>query len=100
MAGKAGAHDVDAVEGCLGSDLRGLASKAKAGVGDVEGEVLGHLVLVEHGTDAETVSATPRSGWRLRGTAAAMRARSRSVAGEQILALARALGSERAITAD
>src|SRR5947209_3402218 len=46
------------------------------------------------------ISALPRSGWRLRATAAAMRARSRSVAASKILALARALAGERAVAAD
>jgi hypothetical protein len=32
----------------------GFAGKAKAVVGNVEGEVLGHFVLVEHGPDFET----------------------------------------------
>ena len=59
---EAGAHDVDAVEGGLGGDLGGLAGEGEAGVGDVEGEVLGHLVPVDHGADPRPISALPRSG--------------------------------------
>ena len=52
--GQAGAHDINAVEGRLGGDCLGLAGKAKAVVGNVEDEVLGHFVPVEHGSDFET----------------------------------------------
>src|SRR5246127_3379788 len=77
--GQAGAHDVEAVECRLHGDFIGLSSKAEAGVRNVEGEVLGHLVLVEHGADLEAdfSFAAQRPA---RATAVAMRARSRSVA--------------------
>jgi len=39
--GQAGAHDVEAVEGRFRGDFVGLAGKAEAGIGNVEGEVLG-----------------------------------------------------------
>ena len=49
--GQAGAHDIDPVTGCLGSDLGDLAGEAEAGIGDVEIEVLGHFIPVDHRAD-------------------------------------------------
>jgi hypothetical protein len=49
-----GDTNIDAVEGRLGGDCLGLAGKVKAVVGNVEDEVLGHFVPVEHGSDFET----------------------------------------------
>jgi hypothetical protein len=69
-------------------------------VGDVEGEVLGHFVLVEYGTDCEADFGRAAQRLALAGNG---RGDARQVAlsgGEQILALARALGSERTIAAD
>jgi hypothetical protein len=50
--GQADTHDVEAVECRFHGDFIGLSGEAEPGVGNVEGEVLGHL-LVEHGTDLE-----------------------------------------------
>src|SRR4051812_2106600 len=51
LGGQAGAYDIDAVGRRLRGDLGGLAGEAEGGAGDVEVEVLCHLVLVDHGTD-------------------------------------------------
>ena len=51
--GQAGAHDVEPVEGGLGGDLGASAGEGEAGVGDGEGEVLGHLAPVDHGADGQ-----------------------------------------------
>jgi hypothetical protein len=40
----AGAHDIDAIEFGLGSDLIDLADPAEVSIVDVEREVLGHLL--------------------------------------------------------
>ena len=48
-AGRLVRTGVEAIEDGLGGDLGGLAGEGEAGVGDVEGEVLGHLVPVDHG---------------------------------------------------
>jgi hypothetical protein len=48
---QAGAHDIDPVTGCLAGDLGGLAGKVEGRIGDVEIEVLGHIVLVDHFAD-------------------------------------------------
>ena len=45
--GHAGAHDVQAIEGGFGGDGIGLAVVGERGLGDVEFEVLGHLVLAD-----------------------------------------------------
>ena len=45
--GHAGAHDVQAIEGGFGGDGIGLAVVGERGLGDVELEVLGHLVLAD-----------------------------------------------------
>ena len=45
--GHAGAHDVQAIEGGLGGDGVGLAVVGERGLGDVELEVFGHLVLAD-----------------------------------------------------
>ena len=98
--GQAGAHDIDAVEGRLGGDFLGLAGKAKAIVGNVEGEVLGHFVLVEHGSDFE--ADCRRAAQRL-ALAGHRRGDARQFAlgsGEQILAPAGALGRQCPVAAD
>ena len=59
---------------------RDLAGEAELGIGDVEIEVLGHFIPVTTAPTASAISAVPRSGSRLRATAAWMRVRSRSVA--------------------
>ena len=50
---KVGAQDIDAVEHGLGVDLFGLALERQIIVGDGDGEVFGHLVMVDHRTDRE-----------------------------------------------
>ena len=77
---QAGAHDIDSVERRLGGDRRRLAMEREARLADDEVEVLGHLVPVDDGADLERNPASPRSGLRARRTAAAMTARSFSVA--------------------
>jgi hypothetical protein len=77
-----------------------FAGKAEASVGDVEGKVLGHLVLVEHGTDGEADFSGAAQRLALAGHG---RGDARQVAlggGEQVLTLAGALGSERVVAAD
>src|SRR5271166_1468877 len=51
--GRPGADDIDAVGGDLCGDLGGLAGEAEGAIGDVEIEILGHLVLVDDLTDRE-----------------------------------------------
>ena len=48
-----GAQDIDAVEHGFGVDLFGLARERQIVVGDGDGEVLGHLVVIDHGADRE-----------------------------------------------
>jgi acyl-CoA dehydrogenase-like protein len=91
--GQAGAHHVDVVEGRLGGDRLGLAGTAEVAVGNVEGEVFGHFVRVEHGPDFEPDFG--RASQRLaladyrRGNA-----RQRALCGgEQLLALAGTLAA-------
>ena len=48
MFGQAGAQHVDPVEGGLGGDRLGVAGEGEGLVGDLEGEVFGHLVVVDH----------------------------------------------------
>jgi hypothetical protein len=43
-----GADEVEAVQGRLGGDARGVARDLQAGVVDGQVEVLGNLVLVDH----------------------------------------------------
>jgi hypothetical protein len=77
-----------------------LRAKPKPGVGDVEGEVLGHFVLVEHSTDGEADFGRAAQRLALAGNG---RGDARQVAlggAEQILALAGALGGKRAVAAD
>ena len=61
---QAGSDDGDAVPGCVVSDLSGFAGKGKAGIGDGQLEVPGHLVLVEDRPDpqADFGGATQRVG--------------------------------------
>ena len=51
--GHARAHDVQPVEGGLGGDGLGVATVGERGLGDVEHEVLGHLVLRNDLADAK-----------------------------------------------
>ncbi len=51
LFGQAGAHGVEAVERGLLRDLIALSGEGEPVVGDRQLEVLGHLVLVEHGAD-------------------------------------------------
>ena len=50
----AGAHDIDAIEFGLGSDLIDLAGPAEVSIVDVEREVLGHLLGIDDFADGET----------------------------------------------
>ena len=50
---KVGAQDIDAVEHGLGVDLLGLALERQIIVGNGDSEVLGHLVVIDHGPDRE-----------------------------------------------
>jgi hypothetical protein len=78
--GQVGAHHVEAVKRRLGRDGIGLAAERKGRLADVEFEVLGHLVAVDDGAALRPIWSLPRSGFLARATAAAMTARSRSVA--------------------
>ena len=78
----------------------GLAGEAEAGVGNVEGEVLGHLVLVEHGADREADFGFAAQRLALAGHGGGDAGEVALGGGEQILALAGALGGERAVAAD
>src|SRR5882672_1292453 len=78
--GQAGTHDVEAVERRLPGNFGGLSGEAEAGFGNVGAKCLAILCLSSTAPISRPISALPRSGWRLRATAAAMRARSRSVA--------------------
>src|SRR5271165_5606518 len=98
--GQAGAHDIDAVEGRLGGDGIGLAGEAEAGVGDVKGKVLGHLVVVEHGADLEPDFGLAAQRLAFAGDGGSDAGEIALSGGKQILALARALGGERAVAAD
>ena len=44
---------VDAIEGSFGRDLRRVARERQAVIGDGDGEVLGHFVMVDDATDRE-----------------------------------------------
>jgi len=92
--GQAGTDDVEAVEGRLSGDFVGLAGDGEAGVGNIEGEVLGHFVLVEHGADlqADFGFAVQRLAFadHRGGNASEVALGS----GEQILALAGTLAGE------
>ena len=48
VCGQAGAQHVDPVEGGLGGDRLGVAGEREGLVGDLDGEVFGHLVVVDH----------------------------------------------------
>src|SRR6476660_2747842 len=48
LFGQAGAQHVDAVEGSLGGDRLAVAGEGEGFVGDLEGEVFGHLVVIDH----------------------------------------------------
>src|SRR5260370_6962069 len=66
-----GADDVEAIEFGLGLDATGVAGEGEAVVGDGQGEVLGHLVPMEHRTAAQPdlLCAAPRPGLAARGLA-------------------------------
>ena len=77
-----------------------LAGEAEAGVGDVELEMLGHLVLVEHGADLERdrCGATQRIA---RARDGGLDAGKLALGGlEEFAALAAALGREVGVAAD
>src|SRR5215813_7756017 len=83
-----------------GGDVLGLAGKAKAVVGNVESEVLGHFVPVEHRPDFETDGG--RAAQRL-ALAGHCRGDARQFAlggGEQILAPAGTFGRQCLVAAD
>jgi hypothetical protein len=89
----------EAIERRLGGDLGGLAGEGEARVVDLEGEVLGHLVLVEDGADREAdLGGAPqrRALAGDRGRDAGKLALGRL---EQLLALAAALGGKRRVAA-
>jgi len=50
---QAGAHDIEAVGCGFGGDLIVLAGETEAGICNIEAEVLGHLVLADHGADLQ-----------------------------------------------
>src|ERR1700751_2906740 len=50
----AGAHDIDAIEFGLGSDLIDLAGPAEVSIANVERKVLGHLLGIDYFADGET----------------------------------------------
>jgi hypothetical protein len=77
---KAGADDIDAVGCSLGGDLGAPPREVEGSISDIEIEMLGHCVLIEHGAELKRDLVAPRKRPRLRVTAAWMRARSRSVA--------------------
>ena len=100
-AGAGGAQHVEPVERGLGLDLLGLALVGEGAVGDLELEVLGDLVLVDHAPDA----LPDRAGVGVVQATAGVRDRCCDLVqfalgrGEQVLALARALGSEVRVAA-
>ncbi|MCK9588179.1 MAG: hypothetical protein M0Q93_02320 [Terrimicrobiaceae bacterium] len=49
----AGAHGIDAVDGSFGGDFLFPAGKGKSGVGNREGEVLGHFALADDAACAQ-----------------------------------------------
>ena len=100
--GAGGADDVEAVERGLGGDLLVLAGVGEGAVGDLELEVLGHLVAVDDLADARADRA---------GVGGAQRP-ARPVdhrldlfqlglgGGQQLAALARAFGGDGGVAAD
>ena len=97
---QAGAHGVEAVERRFSSDLHGPAREGEGRIGDLEGEVLGHFVPADHGADRK---ADLRLARERRALAPHRRRDAREIAlgrGQQILALAGALGGESVIAAD
>ena len=98
--GQAGTHDVEAVECRFHGDFIGLSGEAEPGVGNVEGEVLGHLVLVEHGADLEADFSFAAQRLALAGNGGGNASEVALGGGEQILALAGALGGEGPVAAD
>ena len=84
----------------MGSDLGGFAGEGEGRIGDLDSEVLGHVVLADHGADRH-------ADLRLAGERLAHAPDGGCDAGEialghleQVLALAGALGGERRIAAD
>jgi len=67
LGGHAGADDVDAVQRGLGGDLLDAAGDGQGGVGDLEVEVFGHLVLVDQRAGLERDPVNPRAGQPMRG---------------------------------
>jgi hypothetical protein len=102
LLGFGGADHVDPVEQRFLIDLRLMALIAEAGVGDLQGEVLGHLALVDH--PAGTFADLPRGGaFELAALAFDhLLDLGQVVLGalEQLLAFARALGRDRRVATD
>ena len=60
--GQAGADDVQAVQGRFGGDGIGFAAVAERGVGDLDVEVLGHLVAADDLADPQGDLVLARQG--------------------------------------
>ena len=97
---QAGADDIDAVGRRLGGNLGGLACKAEGGIGDVEIEVLGHLMLVDHLADRECDLGGAAQRIALSDDGRLDAGKVTLSGGEQVFALAGALGGEIGIAAD
>ena len=77
-----------------------LRAKAEGGIGDVEIEMLGHLVLVEHRADRERDLGRAAQRIALAGDRGLDAGEVALGGGEQVLALAGALGGEIGVAAD
>ena len=62
LFGQAGAQHVDAVQGGFGVDLVGLAGERERLVGDLDGEVFGHLVVVDDLAGPKADGVAPAQG--------------------------------------
>ena len=97
---QAGAHDIDPVTGCLGGDLGGLAGEAEVGIGDVEIEVLGHFIPVDHRTDRQRDLGGATQRIALAGDGGLDAGEIALGGGQQVFALAGALGGKIRVAAD